>query len=54
MFGFAFWNHITSGVPLPWRAKTSSAEAYLHVREERRTPPRLPSVKELTDELRQL
>ena len=53
MFGLSLWNLIVSGVPL-WKPKTSTAEAYPYVREERRTAPRLPTVKELADELRQL
>jgi hypothetical protein len=53
MFGLSFWNLIASGVPL-WKPKTSNAEAYPYVREERHASPRLPSVKELADELKQL
>ena len=53
MFGLSLWNLSTSGVPL-WKPKTSNAEPYPHVREASHTPPRLPSVKELADDLQQL
>jgi hypothetical protein len=54
MVGLSFWNVIASGAPL-WKPKAApSIEAYPTVREARRTPPRLPSVKELADEHRQL
>ena len=49
-----FWNVIASGAPF-WKPKAApSTEGYPTVREARRTPPRLPSVKELADEHRQL
>jgi len=53
MVGLAFWNVIASGAPM-WKPKASNTEAYPYVREARRSPPRLPTVKELADEHRQL
>jgi hypothetical protein len=54
MIGLAFWNVIASGAPL-WKPRAApSPDTYPHVREERRRPPRLPSVKELADEHQQL
>lgn len=54
LFAFSLWNLATSGKPL-WRTKTDpSADSYRHVREQSHSPPRLPSVKELADEYKQL
>jgi hypothetical protein len=53
MFGLSLWNLIASGVPL-WKPRTTNAEAYPYVREASHSSPRLPSVKELADEHRQL
>jgi hypothetical protein len=52
MFGLSLWNLIASGVPL-WKPKTANAEAYPYVREASHTSPRLPTVKELADDLQQ-
>ena len=53
MCGLAFWSLLEAGVPL-WKPKTpTSADAYQHVQEVSHATPRLPSVKELADELRQ-
>lgn len=53
MFGLSLWNLIASGAPL-WKPKTSKTEAYPYVREASHSSPRLPTVKELADEHRQL
>jgi hypothetical protein len=54
MVGLSFWNVIASGAPF-WKPKAApSTDNYPTVREARRTPPRLPTVKELADEHRQL
>jgi hypothetical protein len=54
MVGLSFWNVIASGAPF-WKPKAApNADAYPHVREAHRRPPRLPTVKELADEHRQL
>ena len=50
MFGLALWKQLDSGVPL-WKSRTASgADSYQDVQEARRTPHKLPSVKELADE----
>jgi hypothetical protein len=51
LFSYSLWNAIVSGKPLwPTRA-TPPREPYQHVREETHTPPPLPSVKDLSDDL---
>jgi len=52
MFGLSLWNLIASGVPL-WKSRAANAEDYPYVREASHSSPRLPSVKELADELQQ-
>ena len=53
MFGLSLWNPIASGMPLR-KPKTADAETYPYVREASHSSPRLPTVKELADEHRQL
>ena len=50
-FAYALWNLAISGKPLwPTRAAPRT-EPYQHVREQTHTPPPLPSVKDLSDDL---
>jgi hypothetical protein len=50
-FAYALWNLAISGKPLwPTRAGPKT-EPYQHVREESHTPPSLPSVRDLSDDL---
>jgi hypothetical protein len=52
-FAYGLWNVAVSGVPFfrPREAATGGASPYRHVREESRRSPRLPSVKELSDNI---
>jgi len=53
MLGLSLWNGIAAG--MPWRKpKTADAETYPFVGEASHSSPRLPTVKELADEHRQL
>jgi hypothetical protein len=51
-FAYAMWNVAVSGVPFfrPREAPTGESP-YRHVREESHRSPRLPSVKELSDDI---
>jgi hypothetical protein len=51
-FSYALWNLAVSGVPL-WlpRAARAAADTPNYVREENHTPPGLPSVRDLSDDL---
>ena len=53
MVGLSLWNAIASGMPLR-KPKTANADTYPYVREASHSSPRLPTVKELADEHRQL
>jgi hypothetical protein len=51
LFAYSLWNLAVSGRPL-WRPSTAPrSDTYPHVREENHSPPRLPSVKDLSDDL---
>jgi hypothetical protein len=52
LFSYSLWNLAVSGVPfLRPREPASSESPYRHVREESHRSPRLPSVKELSDDI---
>jgi hypothetical protein len=53
MFGLSLWNLAASGVPFR-KSSTANAETYPYVREASHSAPRLPTVKELADEHREL
>jgi hypothetical protein len=53
MVGLSLWNAIASGVPFR-KPRTANAENYPYVREASHSAPRLPTVKELADEHREL
>jgi hypothetical protein len=50
-FAYALWNLAISGKPLWATRATPPREPYQHVREETHTPPPLPSVNDLSDDL---
>jgi hypothetical protein len=51
LFAYPLWNLAVSGKPL-WRSSTAArADTYQYVREANHSPPRLPSVKNLSDDL---
>jgi hypothetical protein len=51
LFAYSLWNLAVSRVPL-WRPRTApSSDAYQYVREANHNPPKLPSVKDLSDDL---
>ena len=52
IFAYGLWNVAVSGVPFfrPREAPTGESP-YRHVREESHRSPRLPSVKELSDDI---
>ena len=52
-FAYGLWNLAVSGVPFfrPREAATGRASPYRHVREESHRSPRLPGVKELSDNI---
>ena len=53
MFGLVFWKQLHSGLPL-WKPRAdTSADAHHDVRDIKRPSPKLPSAKELADDLRQ-
>jgi hypothetical protein len=51
LFAYSLWNLAVSGKPL-WHSSTaSSSGTYQYVREENHSAPKLPSVKDLSDDL---
>jgi hypothetical protein len=53
MFGLSLWNLAASGVSFR-KSSNANAETYPYVREASHASPRLPTVKELADEHREL
>jgi hypothetical protein len=50
-FAYALWNLAISGKPLWPTREAPRSEPYQHVREANHSPPPLPSVRELSDNL---